>query len=82
MGVNFTKATKAAPKPPTVADVSVGDAFQTSFGTVYIKTADNFVKLGNPNVPSHNEVTVKSGSYFNSRQDEAVTLLGDITVVL
>ncbi len=75
MSIKFSKAAPAAVKSPTFGDIPDGSAFTTDFGTVYVRTGDQVVKLGNPLVPSHNEVRVKNASYFsNSRPVTPVEL--------
>jgi hypothetical protein len=79
MSFNFVRKTASPSTSPTVANVQVGDSFQTDFGTIYTKLADgSFLKVGNPDVPSHNEVRVKPASYFNSTRP--VTLLGTLQI--
>ncbi len=82
MPFKFTTAAKAAVSQPTVADVQVGQNFRTDFGTIYQKLSDgSFLKVGNPQVPSHNEVRVKPASYFGSGS-RSVTILGDLSIAL
>lgn len=79
MSFTFTRKATTSAASPTVADVQVGDSFQTDFGTIYTKLADgSFLKVGNPEVPSHNEVRVKPASYFSSTRP--VTLLGQLQI--
>ncbi len=84
MGINFGKTAAVVAKVPTVADaVAQNVAFQTSYGTIYHKsTTGEFIKFGNPSRSSRNFLAVKSSTYFDGRQGEAVTLLGDLNVAL
>jgi hypothetical protein len=75
MAVKFSAAAPSKPKQPTIADVKPGDFFSTGYGTVYVLGQDgNFIKIGNPEKPGRNFVTVKSKDYFAGRQSEAVTI--------
>lgn len=81
MSFNFTTAPKASVKSPTFADVPDQGFFQTTFGTVYVRVGSQVVKLGNPQNASHNQVAVKSASYFDG-DSRPVTLLSNPTIAL
>lgn len=82
--MSFSFTTKAAPaaKVPTVGDVSPGQSFQTSYGTVYHVLADgSFLKLGNPKNSAANNVRVKDSGYFSGRSGEAITLVSPVIAI-
>jgi len=80
MSFNFGKATPATAKSPTFSDVPDQGFFQTDFGTIYVRVGSQVVKLGNPKNSAHNQVAIKSTSYFASNRP--VTLLSDPTISL
>lgn len=76
----ITFSTASSPKQSTFGDVQNQGFFSTDFGTIYVRVGSQVVKLGNPQVPSHNEVAIKPTSYFASSRP--VTLLADPTLSL
>lgn len=81
MSFNFTKKASTPSPSPTFKDVQDGGVFQTTFGTVYVRVGSQVVKLGNPQNASHNQVAIKSASYFDG-DSRPVTLLSDPTISL
>lgn len=80
MPITFSTASAQTQKQPTFGDVQDQGFFSTDFGTIYVRVGNQVVKLGNPKVPSHNQVAIKSTSYFASSRP--VTLLADPTLSL
>lgn len=80
MSFTFVRKAVTPASQPTVANVGVGESFQTNFGTIYTKLENgDFLKLGNPSNASHNNVVVKPASYF-SGDTRPVTLLGSLQI--
>lgn len=79
MPITFSTSPKVTSQL-TFGNVQDQGFFQTDFGTIYVRVGSQVVKLGNPQVPSHNEVAIKPTSYFASSRP--VTLLADPTLSL